>query len=339
AEDLLRLFGQTEALATGGGAVALALAPGVAAQVLFAVCDFYLESTQRPRFAMVAMLIANIINFGLNWVLIFGNLGVPEMGAVGAALASTIARFFAFGILLWVILAQPDPRRAGVIGPWESFWGPGGWRAGWPMRRLGLSAGLSNGFETFGFAALMMFAGQIGGVALDAYAIIHNLMATIFMIGLGLSIATGVRVGTEIGRGRPDEAAFAGWTGLASGLVIMAVMGGLTWIGRDEIAWFYAADPAVIERTAILCTFVALIYAPDCAQIVLGQAVRALGDAWIPILCYMASFSVLMVPLGWMLAMEFGFDERGLLMAIVAACWIATGLLALRFRALTRRRA
>lgn len=339
AEFLLRLFGQTDALAADAGNVALALAPGLVTQVLFAICAFYLESTQRPRYAMLAMLIANIVNFGLNWVFIFGNLGAPELGAVGAALASSIARMFAFGVLLWIILNQTDPRGAGVSGPWETFWGPGGWRAGWPMRKLGLSAGLSNGFETFGFAALMMFAGQIGGVALDAYSIIHNLMATVFMIGLGLSIATGVRVGTEIGRGNPEEAAFAGWTGLAMGFGIMLIAGALTWFGRDGIAWFYASDPAVIERTAILCLLVAFIYAPDCGQIVLGQAVRAHGDAWMPILCYMASFSVLMVPLGWTLAMEFDFDERGLLMAIAIACWLATGLLALRFRALTRQTA
>lgn len=339
AETILLFFGQTSMLAEGGGSVAIALAPGLVAQVLFAISAFYMESTGRPRFAMLAMLVANLVNFALNWVLIFGNLGMPELGAVGAALASTIARFGALGMMLAVILYQEAPVAAGVRGPWETFWGPGGWRAGWQMRRLGLSAGLSNGFETVGFAAMMMFAGLIGGVGLDAYSIIHNLMSTVFMVGLGLSIATGVRVGTEMGRGRPHEAAFAGWTGLGTTVAIMGLLGLLVWLGRYEIAWFYASEPDVIARAALLCTIVAFVFIPDCAQIVLGQAVRALGDAWMPILCYIASFTVMMVPLGWFFAMVLGFEERGLLMAIIAACWLATLLLAWRFRVLTRRMA
>ncbi|MBY8976045.1 MATE family efflux transporter [Rhodobacteraceae bacterium NNCM2] len=337
AESILLFFGQTPEMAAGGGSVATALAPGLVAQVLFAVSAFYMESTGRPRVAMLAMLVANLVNLTLNWVLIYGNLGLPEMGAVGAAIASTIARYAAFGMMLWAILGQSNPVAAGVRGPWETFWGPGGWRAGYQMRRLGFSAGLSNGFEVFGFAAMTLFAGILGSQSLEAYSIIHNIMSTVFMIGLGLSIATGVRVGTEMGRGHPDEAAFAGWTGLVAAILIMGLMGLLTWAGRYEIAAFYASDPAVIERAAGLCLIVALVYMPDSCQIVLGQAVRALGDAWIPILCYIVSFSVLMVPLGWILSMYLGFEERGLLMAIITSCWLATLLLGWRFRVLTRR--
>ncbi|MEM9045096.1 MAG: MATE family efflux transporter [Pseudomonadota bacterium] len=337
AEWLLLVFGQSPKMATGGASVAYALAPGMTAQVIFAVCAFYLESTGRPRFAMTAMLVANIVNFGLNWVLIFGNLGMPELGAVGAALASTLARIIVCGMMLWVILTQANAIEAGVRGPWETFWGPGGWRAGWPMRKLGMSAGISNGFETFGFAAMTMFAGQLGALALDAYSIVHNLMATVFMIGLGLSIATGVRVGNEIGRGRMNEAVFAGWTGLGLGLAIMTTMGLITWFGRDTIAWLYASDPDVIARAAVLCMICAFVYAPDCGQIVLGQAVRAFGDAWMPILCYLVSFTVFMVPFGWWMVNGWGWDERGLLIAIMVACWIATILLALRFWTLARR--
>ena len=215
--------------------------------------------------------------------------------------------------------------------------GPGGWRAGWEMRRLGFSAGLSNGFETVGFATMTMVAGLLGGVALEAYSVVHNLMATVFMIGLGLSIATGVRVGTEMGRGRPHEAAFAGWTGLATGIVIMVTIGLLVWAGRFQIAAFYTIDEEVIAHTVMLCGLVALIFMPDCCQIVMGQAVRALGDAWIPILCYIISFTVVLVPMGWVMAMSFGFGTQGLLMAILTSCWLASLLLAWRFYVLTRR--
>jgi MATE family multidrug resistance protein len=338
-ETLLGWLDYPADMAATGGTVARALAPGLWAQVLFAACAFYLEATRRPLHALGAMVVANLVNVALNWVMIFGHLGWPEMGAVGAALASTVARFAALGLMVWFILRQPDPQGAGVAGPWETTWGPGGWRAGYQMRRLGLSAGLSNGFETVGFAAMMVMAGTLGTAALDAYSISHNLVATVFMVGLGLSVAAGVRVGAAAGAGDAREAAVAGWTGLVVALAIMGAIAGMVLVFRHEIVLAYTDVPELAARAAGVFLFSAFIFVPDTAQVVLGQVVRALGDAWVPVAAYAASFVVLMVPLGWWLTGPGGWDERGLVVAIVAACLLATALLIWRLRALTALRA
>ena len=337
-ETLLGWFGQTPELAKGGGDVAVALAPGVLAQTIFAACAFYLESTRRPMFALTAMLVANLLNLGLNWMLIFGHLGFPEMGAVGAAIASTIARFGAAGLMLWYIFSQKDGVAAGVRGPWDTVWGPGGWRAGWQMRKLGASAGLSNGFETIGFAAMSLMAGTLGIAALDAYSISHNLLSTFFMIGLGLAVATGVRVGQATGAGNAREAAFAGWTGLLVALLVMGSLSVLVLLFRMDIAAIYTNDPDLIARSAALFAITALVFVPDSLQVVMGQAIRALGDAWVAIAAYIASFVVLMIPLGWYMITEQGWNERGLAFAVAVACVLATILLCWRFRALTKVR-
>jgi len=337
-ESWLLVFGQTPELAAEGGAVAVALAPGLLAQVVFAACAFYMESTRRPLVALGAMVAANLVNVPLNWVMIYGNLGFPELGAVGAAIASTIARFLAAGWMIWAILSQPDPHGAGVRGPWEGVWGPGGWRAGVMMRKLGLSAGLSNGFETVGFAAMTLFAGTLGLAALDAYAISHNLVSTTFMIGLGLSVATGVRVGQATGQGQKREAAFAGWTGLLVALAVMGTIATLVFVFRDTLVLAYTDKADLAARAAGVFAFAALVFVPDALQVVMGQAVRALGDAWVAVLCYIVSFLVLMVPLGWWLVTHGGWDERGLVLAVAIACVVATVTLAWRFRVLTRLR-
>ncbi len=117
-EAFLRLFGQPEEMAVGGGAVARTLAPGLMAQTVFAACAFYLEATRRPAPALITMVFANIANFGLNWLLIWGHWGLPELGAVGAALASTIVRFGAAGART----RRPSP--AGLVWPpWPWSWG------------------------------------------------------------------------------------------------------------------------------------------------------------------------------------------------------------------------
>lgn len=337
-ETILGWLGQTPELAVAGGAVAVALAPGVIAQTIFAVCAFYLESTRRPMFALTVMIVANLLNAGLNWVMIFGHLGWPEMGAVGAAVASTIARFVAMGLMIWFILAQRDAVAAGVRGPWETAWGPGGWRSGYMMRKLGVSAGLSNGCETVGFAAMTMIAGTIGIAALDAYSISYNLIGTLFMVGLGLAVATGVRVGQAIGAGDLREATFAGWTGLLVAFVVMSTLGVLVLIFRFELASVYTNDPDLAARAATVFVLSAFVFVPDSLQVVMGQAVRALGDAWVAVGAYVISFVVLMVPLGLVLVYRQGWDERGLILAVILACILATVLLVIRFRLLTRER-
>ncbi len=335
-ETLLGWFGQSPEMSREGGAVAYALAPGLWAQVIFAVCALYLESTRRPVWALLAMLFANILNVALNWVLIFGNLGAPELGAVGAAIASTIARFGAAGLLVWFILAQPEPVLAGVRGPWETFWGPGGWRAGYLMRKLGVSSGLSFGCETVGFAALVMIAGTLGTMPLDAYAIAHNLVSTLFMVGLGLAVATGVRVGQSTGAGDAREAAIAGWTGLGVTFAIMGLLGLLVFAFRSDISFAYTNDPALAARAAGVLVFAAFAFVPDSLQFVMGQAIRALGDAWFAVAVHVTSFFVVMVPLGLLLVLEFGWDERSLMAAVVVGCVLAALLLSWRFRMLTR---
>ena len=336
-EPILLLFGQTPEMAVGGGAVARALAPGLLAATVYAACAFYLEATRRPMPALVAMIFANIGNFGLNWLLIWGHWGLPELGATGAALASTIVRFGAAGGLILYIVTRPRARAAGVVGPWDSVWGPGGWAAGAMMRKLGFSAGISNGFETMGFTAMTMFAGQLGTLPLDAYSLSHNLVSMVFMVGLGLAVATGVRVAIEIGRDRPDEAAFAGWTGLAGVAVVMGTLSLVVLTNPGLIARIYTDDPQIGARAAMLFGVAVLIFIPDSAQVVMGQAVRALGDAWFAVGAYAFCFVVLMPPLGWILVNRLGYDERALALAIAASCLVAVVLLSLRFRWLTRR--
>jgi len=336
-ETWLGLFGQTPAMAAAGGDVAVALAPGLVAQVMFAISAFYLEATRRPYSALIVMVGANIANVFFNWLLIYGSWGFPELGPVGAALASSIVRFGAAGAMILIVLLQPRAEEAGVRGSWDTFWGPGGWRAGAQMRKLGVSAGLGNGFETIGFSFMMLIAGTLGPLALDSYAIAHNLVSTLFMVGLGLSIATGVRVGIEIGREDPREAAFAGWVGLGAAVGIMSILGLLVYLGREVIPAVYTDVPEIQARVATLLIFAAIVFVPDTSQVVMGQAVRALGDAWVPIACYTLAFLVVLVPLGWALVVLVGFDERGLLAAISIACLLATVLLAARFRVLTLR--
>ena len=125
-------------------------------------------------------------------------------------------------------------------------------------------------------------------------------------------------------------------TGFFVALILMSILGGAVLLFHDVIPTVYTNDPDLVARTAGVILVAAFIFVPDTMQVVMGQACRALGDAWIPLLGYAVSFVAVMVPLGWYLIEYGGWDERGLALAIAIACLIATVLLAWRFHVLTR---
>ena len=284
----------------GGGAVARMSAAGAFFQIVFTAASFYLEGTGRMKPGLVAMVAANVVNVALNWLLIGGNLGAPELGAPGAALASTLARFvMAAGLVVW-LLALPE------FAPWRarafSLWGPGGWAAGAEMRRIGLAGGASYFFETFAFAALAQAAGLLGATPLAAYTVLHNVEAMVFMIALGISVATAVRVGQAAGAGDVGEARFAALAGLAASMVIIALLGLLLFAFAPAVVAVYSSDPGLIARAAPLFAILAVSMVFDAGQVVLGQSTRALGDAWGTTAVFFVAFWGVMLPAALILA-------------------------------------
>ncbi len=330
-ETWLTLFGQSPALIEGGGAVGRALALGALGQTLFLVCAFFLEGSGRPLPSLVAMAIANAANIGLN------SMVIDQWGEVGVAAATSVSRFIMFFALLAWVLADPRVRAALRRMPSGSFWGPGGWAAGRDFRAIGMAGAVGNFLETAAFAALAQFAGHIGPLVLAVYTIGSSVQATIFMGALGLAVATGVRVGSESGAGRPGEAAFAGWTGIGGTMVLMLAIGLLFWAFGPAVAAFYTPDPDIAARVVPLLVFVALALVFDGGQIVLGQCVRALGDTWFSAGLFFVAFTLVMVPAGWILGNRLAMDSVGLFLGAAIGCATAVLLLGLRFHVLARR--
>jgi multidrug resistance protein, MATE family len=332
---LLALIGHTPALVDHGGSVARMLAPGAFGQIVFVAVTFYLEGTGRPGPGLVAMAGANLVNFAGGWLLIDGRLGLPGLGADGAAIGATIARLaMAAGLLAWTLrLPEFAPLRRRPLTPW----GPGGWAAGAQMRRIGMAGGTAYFFETVAFATLAQAAGLLGPTPLAAYTILHNIEALVFMIALGLSVATAVRVGQAAGAGDPDEARLAGFAGLAMAMGLVALVGLCLLAAAPTVVGFYSADPALVARAAPILAILAVSMLFDSGQVVLGQTNRALGDSWVTTGCFFLAFFGVMVPLGLALAFRTPLAEAGLFIATAAGCASAAALLLGRFLHLVGR--
>jgi MATE family multidrug resistance protein len=334
-EPLLRLIGHTPALVEGGTSVAWMLAPGALFHMVFVATTFYLEGTGRPRPGVVAMAVANVLNVGFGWLLIGGQLGMPAMGADGAALGATLARgAMAAGLLVWLLRL---PEFAALRAAPLSLWGPGGWAAGGEMRRIGMAGGAAYFFETVAFASLAQMAGLLGPTPLAAYTILHNIESLVFMIALGVSVATAVRVGQAAGSGDAVEARFAGYAGLAMAAGLVAVVGLVLLAFAPSVVGFYSADTSLIARAAPIIAILAVSMVFDAGQVVLGQSTRALGDSWVTTAAFFVAFFGVMIPLGYLLAFRTPLAESGLFIATAAGCATAVALLLARFLQLVRR--
>lgn len=332
-ESLLLLARQPADLAAGGGTVMWVLGLGIPFALVYIASAFFLEGLKRPMAGMVLMLIANLINVGLNWVLVYGHLGAPALGAVGSAWATTVVRILLAGAIVGYILFLLRGReRYGVHQRPE-----GGWRAWARQREIGYAAGVSIGLEVGAFTVMTLFAGWLGVVSLAAYSITINLLALVFMVALGLGSATAVRVGIAHARRDTVDLALAGWTGLAVNTVAMALCGVGLWLFAAPIARFYTIDASVAALAAPLIAYLLWVATADGGQGVLAQALRGRGEIWVPTVCHFVSYILVMIPACWVLAFPLGRGAQGLLDGILIASLMSVGLLGWRFHVLARR--
>lgn len=331
-EPILLLLGQSDSMAAGGGAALKGFAVGIPALLMYVSTSFFLEGIGRARAGMYIALSANVLNAGLNWLLIAGNLGFPEMGAAGAALATSITRWAMLAALLVYVLNMADRARYGV-GAADSL----GSQTTKRLLRLGAPFAVATGLEAGAFATIATFAGRMGEVEMAAYQACMNVVSFAFMLAIGLSTATSVRVANAVGRNDRAGLALSGWLGLGLVLALMLVVGLLVVSLREPIAAIYTQEESVRSLAQLGLFWVAAILMFDGAQAVLMGAHRGAADVLVPTGMQGFSFWVVAVPLAYFLGLHLNLGVPGLFAAIFAATTVAAVLLSSRFAVLSRR--
>jgi len=331
-EWLLLLLGQSSEIAAGGGRIFLMFAWGMPGLGLWIACSFFLEGLSRPLPGMITSLSAVLANALLDWLFIYGGLGLPPLGAEGAAIATSIVRWLMLFCLLGYITRLKDREALGLNGRWTGLWPEIG-----RLFRLGYPLGLSRGLEAGAFSALTLIAGLLGPAALAGYQITLNLASLMFMSAVGTGSAATVRVGTALGRREPLEMARAGWASVVVIAVIMAIATVAFVAVPGGIAGLYTDDQDVRALTQTLILVAATFLITDGAQMVLQGALRGLADVWAPSIIQFVSWWCVTLPLGYGLAVGAGLGASGLIWAITAGTIVSSLTLALRFRTLTRR--
>jgi multidrug resistance protein, MATE family len=328
----LHAIGLERSLADGSSRVLLVFCLSLPGYALSVSASFWMEGLSRPGPGAWAMWIANAINLALDLLLVPGTFGLPALGAMGGAWATTGARTFLAFAMLGYIALMPEARALGVFDkPVRNR------AAETEQRRIGFGAGASNFFEVAAFASMNIIAGWIGGMAVAAWAIVLNVAAIVFMAPLGLSTGAAVRVGRAYGARDPAGVIRAGLIAFAVTGVFGVLVSFAIWPNAALIASAYTGNPLTLAMAAPALALSCLMYFPDSLQVVTAQALRARGDVWLPTGAHLTSYILIMMPLAWWLAIPMGLQIMGLVWAIVFASVVSAGLLLARFWMLSRR--
>jgi len=328
----LLLTGQAPELAAGAGEVIRAFGWGMPAVLVYVATTFFMEGLSRPVPDMVIMIGANGLNVLFNWILIGGNWGAPALGAVGAAL-STAAVYWVAAIVFvaYVTISRRAERareRRHAVNSAEI--GRKLWRIGRPMS-------LSFALDSSSYLALTLLAGLLGAQAVAAHQAGMSLLNLVFMMTIGIGVATAVRVGNAVGRQDPGNLRRAAWTGVALATVSMIVMALLLVVLRREFAALFTGDAETNAITSA-CLLVAAAYLVfEGCQMVLKMALRGIGDIWVPFGIALCAFWLAGIPCSLTFALVLDWGAPGIYGGIGVAMVISAMGNLLRFRAVSRR--
>ncbi|HAT31168.1 MAG TPA: MATE family efflux transporter [Janthinobacterium sp.] len=259
----------------------------------------YSTSINQTKPVMVIALLALLLNVFVNWVLIYGHWGLPRLGGIGCAVATSASMWLMLAAMLAWMRHAPAYRATYPFSQWE---GPH-----WPeirsMLRLGLPIGITYFAEVSAFGIISLLIARYGVVQVSAHQIALNFSSLVFMAPLSFGIALITRVGHAVGEDNLRKARFVAWVGVAMSLASAVLSAIGIAVFRHQIAAAYTSDPQVRELCAQLLLFAALFQLSDATQVATSCAIRGYKVTRPPMLIQLLAFWGFSLPLGYLLGL------------------------------------
>jgi MATE family multidrug resistance protein len=308
-------FGVIPEVAHLAGGYLRILSWGTLPLLLYGGTRRYLQGVGEVRVITITYVLANLLNWFGNWVLIYGKFGMPALGVNGSAISTCIARFAMAAALLGFAWRYERNRGHPLFQHWA---GPQMERLR-ALMRLGAPAAGQILLEVGAWNFSTFSAGYLTPVALATHAIALNYASISYMVPLGMSAAAAVSVGHAVGAGDPERARRAGWLALGLGTSFMMAAAVAFLVVPRPLLMLYTRDPRVLAVGPSLLFIAAVFQIFDGIQTVSTGALRGLGETRIPMLANFVGYWVLGLPLGLTLCFVFRWGIYGMWIGLTLA--------------------
>ncbi len=301
--------------------------------MLFQTFRQFMEGLSMTKAAMWISVFSNLLNIGLNYLLIFGKFGFEPMGLLGAAWATLISRIvMAIIIIVYFLMSSKFQLYRSSID--FKNWNFHGYSR---ILKIGVPAAFQYIIEVGAFSAAVIMMGWLGTNMIAAHQIAINLAAITYMMASGLASAATIRVGNQLGKNDIPNLKRAVSSILMMVVFFMFVNACIFVIFRNFLPTLYVDEPEVILQASILLILAALFQVSDGIQVVCIGALRGLEDTLVPTFYILLAYLGIGLPIGYLLGFVFHLDGVGIWIGLLVGLTFVATTLFFRFKKLSAK--
>lgn len=285
----------------------LMLSIGLIPLFLYSVLRSFIDALGKTRVSMLITLLSAPINIALNYLLIYGKLGFPELGGVGAGLASAITYWLILLIAIIIVLRSNPFANLKIFQSWTK---PSLVKIR-SLMKIGVPIGISLFAETTIFSAVTILMSVYSTEVISAHQIAMNFTSLLYMVPLSIAMGATILVGHEIGAKRFSDARTYSWLSVITAICFSVLSISILLLFREQIASVYTDDRYVIELTVQFFFFAALFQLSDAVQAPVQGALRGYKDVTMTFIMAIISYWIIGLPTGYFLANYTSFERFG----------------------------
>ncbi|MCI1590019.1 MATE family efflux transporter [Heyndrickxia oleronia] len=307
---------------------------GIIPLFIFNVLRSFIYALGKTRIVMVIMISSLPINFFLNYVLIYGNMGFPELGGAGAGYATSITYWMIAGVTAFIIKKQDPFSTYQIFSNLKDF----SWGNCKEILKIGVPMGLSTFFETSMFAVVTILISKFSITTIAAYQSALNIVSFLYMVPVSISLALTVLVGYEVGAKRYRDARIYSWLGICLAIIIALFTGLLVVLFRYKVAGFYSNEAAVIQLTGHFLIYALFFQLSDAIQVTAQAALRGYKDVNLAFIMTLIAYWMICLPVGYLLAHFTNLGAPGYWIGLTSGLLAAGVGLSLRLLYIQKRK-
>ena len=300
----------------------------------YTVLRSFFDALGATRVSMAVILLATPINILLNYLLIFGNWGFPELGGAGAGYAAAITYWIVF------LIACLIARGLGPFVDYQLFaqWGKVSLAKWKEILLIGVPIGLAIFVEISIFSAVTLFMANYSTEVISAHQIALNFSSLLYMIPLSISMGATILIGQEIGAGRTRDALQYSYLGVGLAIVFSFISITILLLFREQIASLYTNDLNIVKLSIHFFIYAAIFQLSDAVQAPVQGALRGYKDVNVTFIMAIVSYWVIGLPVGYIMATYSELGPYGYWIGLIVGLTIGAITLAGRLRYIQKKK-